>query len=319
MTQEHEDNGAGELVEITVPEGVDKARADRIVADALPEFSRTRLQEIFDAQQVFVDGVDQPINRKYKLSSGDVLRLPRPEDKTITVTPVAGVIDVLYEDADILVINKAAGVVTHPGSGTGDDTLVHYLLHHTGGKLATAGGQERPGVVHRLDKETSGAMVFAKTDAAYGVLSAAFAERTVDKEYLALAAGVPELDAGTILEPIGRHAVMRHKMQIRQDGRPAHTDWQVEQRFAKPATLFRCHIHTGRTHQVRVHLSSLGHPILGDFTYGYKKNLHNLGDMPRVLLHAHKLAFAHPTSGTALAFEAPLPEDFVKTMGRLRQ
>jgi 23S rRNA pseudouridine1911/1915/1917 synthase len=298
-----------------VPEGVDRVRADKLLAQHFSEVSRGQLQNVFDAGGIFLNG--EAISKKHKLSSGQVLRVALPEVKIPTLSAVDLPVSILYEDEAIVVVNKAAGQVVHPGVGTADDTLVHALLHHTGGQLSTAAGDLRTGVVHRLDKETSGAIIFAKTDVAYFALVKAFAERTVQKEYLALVQGVPRLQSGRIEDPIGRHPVHRVKMAVRSDGKPAHTDWAIEENFGSTCALLRCWLHTGRTHQIRVHLSHLGHPLLGDPQYGYR---HRLGEpiVSRVLLHAHKLSFEHPVSQEPIHIEAPLPEDLVQACNVLR-
>lgn len=303
---------------ITVPDAIDRIRADIIVSDAFEDFSRQQIQAVFDAGEVFLNDRAEPIAKNRKVSAGDVLRLRLPDIPSIIPEPVPGELEILYEDEDLVAVNKAPGVVTHPGTGTGPDTLVHFVLHHTQGQLAGMAGQERPGVIHRLDKETSGVIVFAKSDRAYLPLTRAFAQRRVHKEYLALAAGSPELDCGTILQPIGRHQVMRHKMTVSERGRPAHTDWQVQERFGSNAARFHCIIHTGRTHQIRVHLSWLGHPILGDKVYGYKPKLAGMGGIPRVMLHAAHLVLPHPCREESIDLRAPVPDDFRTIETRLR-
>lgn len=302
--------------EWTVPEGVARVRADKLLAKQCTNLSRGQLQNVFDEGGVLLDG--EAISKKQKLSEGQTLVVKLPEIKVPTLTAVDLPINVIFEDDDIIVLNKAAGHIVHPGSGTGEDTLVHRLLHHTKGNLSTAAGDLRTGVVHRLDKDTSGVMVFAKTDAAYFALVQAFSERTIDKEYLALVQGVPRLQSGRQEEPIGRHPTIRVKMAVRSDGKPAHTDWQIEENFGATCALVRCWLYTGRTHQIRVHLSHTGHPILGDAQYGYRPRL---GEplAPRVFLHAHKLAFEHPLTREPLAFEAPLPEDFEEACATLRK
>jgi 23S rRNA pseudouridine1911/1915/1917 synthase len=209
----------------------------------------------------------------------------------------------------------------HPGAGTGDDTLAHFALHHTGGNLSKLGGERRPGIVHRLDKDTSGAVVFAKSDRAYLALTKMFAEREVHKEYLALVRGVPKLRSGSILDPIGRNPVVRVKMAVVQGsrGKPAHTDWSVEEIFGKRATLIRCWLHTGRTHQIRVHLAHLEHPLLGDYVYGWKPGANDGLLIERTMLHAAVLAFPHPADGRELEFRAPPPADFSALAAQLRE
>lgn len=302
--------------EWTVPEGVERVRADKLLAQHFTDISRGQLQNVFDDGGVLLDG--EPISKKQKLSEGQALVIELPEIKVPTLTAVDLPIEVIFEDDDIIVLNKEAGQIVHPGRGTGENTLVHRLLHHTNGNLSTAAGDLRSGVLHRLDKDTSGVIVFAKTDAAYLTLVKAFSEREVQKEYLALVQGVPRLQSGRQEEPIGRHPTIRVKMAVRSDGKPAHTDWAIEEKFGSTYALLRCWLYTGRTHQIRVHLSHSGHPILGDSQYTYRPRL---GEplAPRVFLHAHKLAFKHPVTGELMAFEAPLPKDFEDACETLRK
>ena len=201
-------------------------------------------------------------------------------------------------------------MVVHPGDGTREDALVHALLHHCDEKLSTVGAPERPGIVHRLDKDTTGVIVVAKTDPVHHALVKQFAERETGKEYLALASDVPREKSGSVTLPIGRHPTIRVKMAVVENGKPAHTDWEIIESFGNLASLIRCRIHTGRTHQIRVHLSSLGHPVVGDETYGFKPARSKIPSPPRVLLHAQKLSFTHPANGELMTVEAPVPEDF---------
>lgn len=299
-----------------VPEGTERERADKVLAAAFPELSRSRVQKILDAERVRLGGA--VVARKTPLSAGDALEIDFPEPPKTSLTPTEMPLDVLFEDDDLIVINKEPGVVTHPGAGTGDDTLVHALLHRTGGRLATAGGELRPGVVHRLDKETSGVMLFAKTDAAYFSLVEKFQARELNKEYLALVDKAPDLLAGVIREPIERHPTNRVKMAVREDGKPARTDWFVEEKFGTDAALVRCVLHTGRTHQIRVHLAFIGHPILGDRTYGKLVHRHEGWPLPRVMLHAARLRLEHPITGEPLDFKAFPPPDFANLADFLR-
>ncbi len=301
-----------------VPEGVKRERADKVLAAGFPAFSRSALQRAFDAGLVFRD--DTNIGRRESVSEGDALTFSMVPVEPSAIKAVSIPLDVLYEDEDFLALNKPSGMVVHPGAATGDDTLVHALLAHCRGRLSGIGGVERPGIVHRLDKETSGVMLVAKSDRAHRELARQFGEREVTKEYLALVGGVPELLSGSIRDPIGRHPVHRHKMAVSSEekGRAAHTQWERVEVFGTGHTLLRCRILTGRTHQIRVHLSSRRHPIVGDTVYGYRHR-DDCGNVPgRTMLHAEKLAFRHPVSGMAMEFTAPLPPDFRETMERLR-
>ncbi len=313
------ENSFGEEIrEIVVPEGVFRERADKILAAEFPDFSRSRIQKIIElGNAISVAGT--PKTRKTLLSSGEKNSKKIPAAAVPAVVPAEIPLDVIFEDDDIIVINKESGIVTHPGAGTANDTLVHALLHKTRGKLALAGGELRPGVVHRLDKETSGVMIFAKTDAAYYALVEKFRERQLKKEYLAIVDKAPELLAGTIDAPIERHPTNRVKMAVREDGKPAKTDWFVEEKFGNDAAILRCRLHSGRTHQIRVHLAFLGHPILGDKTYGKNLPRHENWPLPRVMLHAAKLSLEHPISGTPLEFSAFPPPDFSNLATFLRE
>lgn len=302
------DDKTNPVITFVVPEGFKGERADKVLANHFTEFSRTQIQGLFEAGQVQLR--DKVIGKNERLNERDVLEVAFLVPKASTLKPVNIPLDILYEDEDIVVVNKTAGMVVHPGNATGENTLCHALLYHTEGKLSLAGGEERAGVVHRLDKETSGAILFAKTDEAYVELIKMFAEREVDKEYLAIVDGVPRLDSGCIKNPIGRNPRNRVKMRIDdENGREAHTEWEVEGRFARSA-LLRCFLYTGRTHQIRVHLSHIGHPILGDNVYGYRFKREHVMEPKRVMLHSERLGFRHPITGEGLIIRAPLPKDF---------
>ncbi len=304
-------------VDVTIPAESAGERADKVLARHFTEISRMRLQEAFANEKVLLNG--RAIAKSHRVCAGDALTIVLPEIAPTQVEAVAGDLVVLFEDDDVLVLDKGPGMVMHPGHGTGEDTLVHFALHHTGGQLSGLGGTRRPGIVHRLDKDTTGALVLAKSDRAYQALTHLFAERAVAKEYLALVQGVPVLRSGINREPIGRNPTVRVKMAVVTGGRgkPARTDWAVEEIFGKRAALVRCWLHTGRTHQIRVHLAHLGHPLLGDRVYGWRPR----GAEPvpaRVMLHAALLAFPHPADGRLMEFRAPLPADFLAQAALLR-
>ena len=304
----------------TVPDGIRRARADKVLATAFPDHSRVALQRSFDAGLVSVAG--NPIKRDHAVSAGDVVEFSLPETKPSELKAVDIPLEVLFEDKHLLALNKASGMIVHPGAGTGEDTLVHALLAHCKGGLSGIGGVERPGIVHRLDRETSGVMLVAKTDAAHRGLSEQFSERTLRKEYVALVSGTPVLLSGSIQKPIGRNPNHRHKMAVVEDGeggRDAHTDWEVVEKFGTLATLVRCIIHTGRTHQIRVHMKSLGHVVLGDAVYGWKPDPRLPKQPARVMLHAEHLVVTHPITGKTLDLHAPLPKDFKQLLAALRK
>ncbi len=298
-----------------MPVEIRRARADKVLAQAFPAHSRAALQRAFEAGLVQRNGVT--IGKSDEVKTGDRVEFSLPELVPAELKPVSIPLDVLYEDEHLLAVNKAAGMVVHPGVGTGEDTLVHALLAHCAGRLSGVGGVERPGIVHRLDKETSGVLLVAKNDRAHRGLSEQFAGRHLRKEYLALVSGVPRLRSGVIERAISRHPVHRERMTVGEGGRPARTDWEVVEVFGDQAALVRCQIHSGRTHQIRVHLKSIGHPLLGDRTYGWKQNP-RLPDSTRVMLHAERIAFLHPVTAQSLDLHAPWPQDFQDLVAALR-
>lgn len=304
------------IIEYTVPAGTPPTRADKLFAAKFDDISRARLQRAFEADQVSFDGLI--IDKRFKINRPGLLRATL-EEPTFEAAPIAVdlPLEIIYEDASILVVNKAPGMITHPGNGTGENTLVHALLHHCGDQLSSVGAPDRPGIVHRLDKETSGLIVVAKNDTAHHKLAAAFSERQTYKRYTALVMGIPKVSRGTIKEPIARHPVMRTRMAVVHSGKPAHTDWQVEARYAQKAARLACVIHTGRTHQIRVHMSALNFPLLGDTTYGFKPGRLKEIRIPRVMLHSTELRIQHPEREELMTFLAPLPEDFETTIAAL--
>jgi 23S rRNA pseudouridine1911/1915/1917 synthase len=311
------DANSMEPIRHSVPAGVRALRADKALAIAFPEYSRTALQRAFDAGRVCLRG--GAIGRDHAVAAGDVLEFTLPEVAASELTPADIPLDVIFEDRHMLALNKPAGMVVHPGAATGDDTLVHALLAHCAGSLSGIGGVERPGIVHRLDKETTGVIVVAKTDAAHRALADQFATRSLRKEYMALVAGVPQLLSGTIDRAIARHPVHRHRMTVGEGGKPARTAWERIEAFGDIAALVRCQIFTGRTHQIRVHLKSLGHPLLGDALYGWKPDARLAQQPTRVMLHAEHLVLTHPVSGRELDLRAPLPADFKAMLKMLRK
>jgi 23S rRNA pseudouridine1911/1915/1917 synthase len=289
------------MIEVTVPNEHAGWRLDRYLALALPQFSRSRLQTLIRAGDVQLQG--QAARPRETVHAGDVVRLTEPPVQEIEAQAEEIPLHLLFEDDDLLVLNKPAGLVVHPGAGNQTHTLVNALLHHCT-SLSGIGGKQRPGIVHRLDKETSGCLVVAKNDAAHQHLSRQFAEREVKKIYLALVVGTLKRPRGTIDAAIGRHPVQRKKMAVhRTKGRIARTDYRVLQ-AGGGVSLVECAIHSGRTHQIRVHLHHIGHPVIGDSLYGKKVAA------PRQMLHAWKLGFTHPRTNERLFCEAPVPEDF---------
>jgi len=290
-------------IELLVSANEAKLRLDQFLAKRLPEFSRSRLQQLIRGG--FVRLNDSTSRPRQIVRAGDKIELTEPPLEKIETLPEQIPLEVLFEDNDLIVINKPAGLVVHPGAGHREHTLVNALLNHCA-TLSGIGGKERPGIVHRLDKETSGCLVVAKNDATHQDLSKQFAARTVEKIYLALVAGKLRKPAGVIEEKIGRHPVHRRRMSATTlRGRAAKTEYRAV-RSSDRATLIECRLHSGRTHQIRVHLHHLGHPVLGDKVYAPRL----AKDFPRQMLHAWKLGFRHPRTEEWKNFEAPLPPDF---------
>lgn len=308
---------SGEVGEfaVTVPEGVLRQRADKVLTTLIDDLSRSQIQKLFDAGRVWTD--DKALSKSDKLSSGMVVSYSLPPEEPLEVHSVDLPLDVLFEDDHVIVVNKAPGMVVHPGAGTGNNTLVHGLLHHTEMHLSTIGGSERPGIVHRLDKETSGVIIAAKSDTAFRSLSKQFSERETEKYYTALVSGIPNPERGEIDFPIGRHPKIRTRMTVRNDGRPAFSKYEVLAAYRKKFSLVKVHILTGRTHQIRVHLAHNGNPLAGDVSYGYKPGQSEIA-FPRVMLHANSLGFRHPKSREWQLVEAPLPADFLDVIERCK-
>jgi 23S rRNA pseudouridine1911/1915/1917 synthase len=303
-------------------------RLDQYLAQAIPDISRARVQLLIEAGQVRVDG--SPAKPKVKLKGGEILEIegePRPEPLHAIAEDIP--LDILFEDQYLAVVNKPAGMMVHAGAGSTDDernrgTLVNALLFHLG-KLSDVGGDLRPGIVHRLDKQTSGAIIIAKDDSTHRKLGAMFSERRVAKTYIALAHGRIAKDLTTISLPISRDLIRRTRMTTRRaDGRTAVSHIQVLERLDTPLgpfTLVEVRIETGRTHQIRVHLQSMGHPVVGDTLYGAP---HHIGpanggtELHRNFLHAARLAFVHPKTAKTMEMEAPLPDELVNFLADLR-
>ena len=307
---------AERFIEFSVPDGSVVMRADKVFAAQFDDISRARLQRAFEAGQVTFNG--ETIDKHFKINRAGTLRATLKEANLASYPKAVNIpLNVIYEDTSLLVINKTSGMVTHPGSGTGENTLVHALLHHCGENLSKIGAPDRPGIVHRLDKETSGLIVIAKNDSAHHKLADAFSERKTHKRYTALVMGIPKLSRGTIKNSIGRHPVTRTRMAVVHKGKRAHTDWQVEARYGKAAARISCVIHTGRTHQIRVHMSEMRFPLLGDCTYGFKPSQLKEIHVPRIMLHATELKILHPEQNTLMEFKAPIPADFEKVIKQL--
>jgi 23S rRNA pseudouridine1911/1915/1917 synthase len=312
---------------IVAPPEAAGQRVDRFLAEATGAVSRARLKGLIEARHVTRDGhlIAQPAE---KVVAGATYRIVLPPPVPAQPRPQAIGLAILYEDADLLVLDKPPGLVVHPAPGNEEGTLVNALLAHCGDSLPGIGGERRPGIVHRLDKDTSGVMVVAKTEQALAVLSAAFAARDLDRAYLALVWGVPSPSRGEIEGPIGRDPRDRKRMAIvARGGKPALTRYRTLATHAAAVSLLECRLATGRTHQIRVHLASRGHPIVGDPVYlrripaaarALPEPLRTrLLDFPRQALHARHLAFAHPRTGAPLSFTTPPPADLADLLAAL--
>jgi 23S rRNA pseudouridine1911/1915/1917 synthase len=306
--------------------GPDEAgqRLDAWLARRLPALSRSRLQALIAAGRVRLDSA--PARAATRVKHGQTAHVRVPPPAPAEPQPEDIPLRIVYEDRALLVLDKPPGLVVHPGAGAPRGTLVNALLARVGG-LSGIGGVLRPGIVHRLDKGTSGLLVVAKGDEAHRALAQQFAGRTVEKEYLAVVQGVPGRASGEVSAAIGRDPVQRRRMSVRAPrGREARTSWSVAERL-DGAALLRVRIHTGRTHQIRVHLASIGHPVAGDSVYGGTRTPSSrkaaarlaLQSLERPALHAARLSFVHPTSGERLRFEAPLPADLANLLESLRE
>jgi 23S rRNA pseudouridine1911/1915/1917 synthase len=295
-------------------------RLDSYVTTLVPELSRAAVQRLIETGHVHVDsGLAKP---SLKLVGGETVTIVIPPPVAAEPMPQAMDLDILYEDSDLIVINKAAGMTVHPGAGTHDGTLVNALLAHCT-DLSGIGGVERPGIVHRIDKDTSGILVVAKNDRSHQALSDRFQRHDIKRIYHALIYGSPRTDSGTIRGIIGRHPTDRVKMSGKaKTGKPAATHWRVEARYPE-VSLVRLRLETGRTHQIRVHLSEAGHPLLGDPVYGSAGRINTLKDqqlrrlvkeLGRQALHASTLGFVHPTNNEFMEFTTPLPEDMQRIL-----
>ncbi len=288
-------------------------RIDIFAAENYDELSRSGLKKIIDAGGVFVNG--RQIKANYKLKGGDVVTLTVPENEPLEIVPQDIPLDILYEDDDVIVINKPQGMVVHPAPGHYTDTLVNALLYHCGDSLSGINGILRPGIVHRIDKDTSGVIMAAKNNNAHRSLAQQLAEHSITRKYNAIVYNNIKEDESTVDKPLGRNPQDRKKIAVVPDGRRAVTHYRVLERLGK-FTFIEAQLETGRTHQIRVHMTYIGHPLLGDTVYGPKKQPFNLNGQ---VLHARVLGFIHPTSGEYMEFESPLPEYFGKLLDKCKQ
>ncbi|MFO1475806.1 MAG: RluA family pseudouridine synthase [Verrucomicrobiota bacterium] len=311
----------GRTETVLVEKSALSTRLDSWLRARFPAASRGAIQRLIEQGHIRVDGkIVKPTHAPH---AGERIEVHWPEARPAEAQPEEIPLEILFEDSSLLVLNKPAGIVVHPAAGHEEHTLVNALLHHCAGQLSGIGGVARPGIVHRLDKETSGCLVVAKTDPAHLSLSAQFASRKVLKTYHAILCGELPRDHGEIHANIARHPTHRKRMAVQDDsGREAHTSYRVAERL-RCTTLVEADLHTGRTHQIRVHFQYLGYPVLGDTTYGARQNrrveeLLGFG-APRVMLHASRLEFTHPKTGKPVKCLAPLPPDFEDLLRALRQ
>ena len=299
---------------LTTDDADGKIRLDQYLAAHLPELSRSRIQSLIKSGDVLVNG--SPAKPKNPVSRGDSITVRIPEPEPAEAQPQDIPLDILYEDEDVVVINKESGMVVHPAAGNPDGTMVNALLWHCAGRLSGIGGAIRPGIVHRIDKDTSGLLVVAKTDAAHQALTEQMSVHSIHRVYHAVVYGNLKEDTGFVEAPIGRDPKDRKKMAVtQQNSKYAYTGWQVLERFGN-FTYIACKLKTGRTHQIRVHMASIGHPLAGDAVYGPKNCIRSLNGQ---CLHAKELGFVHPATGEWMQFDSSLPDWFQDYLSRLRK
>ena len=288
-------------------------RLDAFLASSLDGLTRSQAARLIESGEVAVNG--RAVSKSYKLAGGEDIAVTLPEPEPVEAVPQDIPLDVVYEDADVIVVNKPSGMVVHPAPGHPDGTLVNVLLYHCAGTLSGVGGALRPGIVHRIDRDTSGLIIAAKNDAAHQYLSAQLADHTLARTYECIVVGKLREDRGTVDAPIARHPTDRKRMAVVAGGREAVTHWEVIARYPG-YTHVRCRLETGRTHQIRVHMAYIGHPILGDTVYGAKKEVPGLTGQ---CLHAVGLRFLHPRTHEVVELSCPLPEEFTRMLQKIRK
>lgn len=299
--------------DFTVADIAEAIRIDKYLSERMTDFSRSYLKKLLDEDCVQLN--EKPVRANHKVRAGDKICVLCPVLKEAEILPENIPLDIVYEDGDMLVVNKPQGMVVHPAAGNYTGTLVNALLYYCKDSLSGINGEKRPGILHRIDKDTSGLLLVAKNDIAHRGLAEQIKEHSLTRAYQALVHGNIRTDSGTIDEPIGRHPVDRKKMTVTyQHAKEAVTHFRVLERFGK-YTLVECRLETGRTHQIRVHMSKHGHPIVGDKTYGVKKEEFRLDGQ---LLHAYKVGFLHPVTGVYMEFQSPLPPYFEKICKKLK-
>ncbi|MEL7597475.1 MAG: RluA family pseudouridine synthase [Clostridiaceae bacterium] len=300
-----------ELKEFIIDENSVNCRLDVYLSQEFEDKSRSYIQKLVDEGNITVNGKNKKSN--YKLKIDDKITINLPELEELVIQPENIELDILYEDSDLIVINKHQGMVVHPAPGNYTGTLVNALVYHCK-DLSGINGVARPGIVHRIDKDTSGILVIAKNDNAHKKLAEQLKEHSMKREYVALVEGIIKEESGMVDKPLGRHPKERIKMAIVSGGKRAVTHYEVVERFEKN-TLVKCILETGRTHQIRVHMSYIGHPLVGDPVYGYKKQKFSLNGQ---MLHAKKLGFIHPTTEKYMEFESEIPDYFIDVLKKLR-
>ena len=288
-------------------------RLDAFLASSLDGLTRSQATRLIESGEVAVNG--RAVSKSYKLAGGEDIAVTLPEPEPVEAVPQDIPLDVVYEDADVIVVNKPSGMVVHPAPGHPDGTLVNALLYHCAGTLSGIGGALRPGIVHRIDRDTSGLIIAAKNDAAHQYLSAQLADHTLARTSECIVVGKLREDRGTVDAPIARHPTDRKRMAVVAGGREAVTHWEVIARYPG-YTHVRCRLETGRTHQIRVHMAYIGHPILGDTVYGTKKEVPGLTGQ---CLHAVGLRFLHPRTHEVVELSCPLPEEFTRMLQKIRK
>ncbi len=286
-------------------------RLDAFLASSLDGLTRSQATRLIESGEVAVNG--KAVSKSYKLAGGEAVAVTLPEPEPVEAVPQDIPLDVVYEDTDVIVVNKPSGMVVHPAPGHPDGTLVNALLYHCAGTLSGIGGALRPGIVHRIDRDTSGLIIAAKNDAAHQYLSAQLADHTLARTYECIVVGKLREDRGTVDAPIARHPTDRKRMAVVAGGREAVTHWEVIARYPG-YTHVRCRLETGRTHQIRVHMAYIGHPILGDTVYGAKKEVPGLTGQ---CLHAAGLRFLHPRTHEVVELSCPLPEEFTRMLQKI--
>ena len=302
-----------ELIRLRASEESKNQRLDAFLASSLDGLTRSQATRLIESGEVAVNG--RAVSKSYKLAGGEDIAVTLPEPEPVEAVPQDIPLDVVYEDADVIVVNKPSGMVVHPAPGHPDGTLVNALLYHCAGTLSGIGGALRPGIVHRIDRDTSGLIIAAKNDAAHQCLSAQLADHTLARTYECIVVGKLREDRGTVDAPIARHPTDRKRMAVVAGGREAVTHWEVIARYPG-YTHVRCRLETGRTHQIRVHMAYIGHPILGDTVYGAKKEIPGLTGQ---CLHAVGLRFLHPRTHEVVELSCPLPDEFTRMLQKIRK